>query len=197
MAEPLPPQSRPSTSLGASGGRRLGASGGRRRAPIWILGGGLAAAALLVYLQPFTAGVEPSLLRPVELSPLADGRSHPLRPDAVKLDVSATLRFGRLLLRASRAPTDVYAAVALVDAQGRWWVVQSGVRLDPACAPACGPLKLRVELDPLAPGAFTATILVSPRAIEASDVQAWLRALDQPPSGWLGVSGYAVARVAR
>ena len=177
-----------------------GEGGGRRWS--WIFGAGFAgltaaAASVLVFLQPFTAGLEPELMHRIEMAPLADGTAHPLWPAAVKLDVWARVRFGRLLLRAPRLPTDVYAAVVLVDSRGKKWLVQSGEQTDPHCVPACGPLELRVELDKLAPGAFSLALLVSPRTIAPPDLQDWLKDPLQPPSGWLGARGYAVVSVNR
>ncbi len=178
-------KSRPSTSLGASG---VG-----RRAPFWIFGGGFAglaaaaAAAVLVFLQPFTAGLEPELVRAGDLAPENPDENRVPPPMPEKLPLSATLRFGRLDLSAPRTPADGYTSVALVDAAGRSFLLE---------ADGAGPLKLRVALDKLAPGAFYVVVVVAAQPV-AGEFRHWLHNQDEGAIRWVGARAYAFVKVER
>jgi hypothetical protein len=172
-----------------------GEGGGRKWLPAWLWGGGFAglaaaAASVLVFLQPFTAGMEPQLFHAVDMAPIDDSQAHPVWPDAVKIEVAANVRFGRLVLRVPRRADETYLAVVLIDSAKKKWLVQTGEQQSE-------PLELRVELNKLAPGAFDVAVLVSPRRISAGGLTEWLREPTAAPSGWLGASGYALVAIQR
>lgn len=151
-----------------------------RRRRVWIWGGaGLAAlsaaaASLLVLLQPFVHVVELERLPLIEYAPSAEAPSGPLPPVPAGLEVTAEIHSGRLELNVPRLPTDIYTAVAVLDAKHRHWLAQSGDQLDPSCKPSCGKLKLRVALDRLPPGIFQVAVLVSQKPIPRNDVTVFL-----------------------
>jgi hypothetical protein len=175
------------------------------RWPIWgglgFAGLAAAAASVLVVLDPFTAGLEPELLRAaqVEMAPARDDAGVepilPPPPVPAKLELSAVVRFDRLELGAPRFPTDIYTAVVLIDSRGRGFVAQPGDKRDPTCTPGCGELKLRVELDKLAPGPFRVAVLASTTPRFKSDLEDFLKDPTEAEAGRLHVRAYGIANV--
>ena len=126
---------------------------------------------------PTARGVKPSPLPSVESAPCREC------PPALaqKIPVLADLQGATLTLRAPRAPADRYTAVALIDSSGRPWLAQSGERPDPACAPACGPLQLEIDLAAFPPGPAEAAVIVGPAPLDDGSLYRELRS-SWPPA---------------
>jgi hypothetical protein len=166
----------------------------------WYTAGFLALGFSMValhFMRPPVPGVEPELLAMGRGHSLPHGTGAPSAEAPARLDLSASMWRGALELSAPRLPADTFTAILLVDGSDQRWLVQRGDRLDPACQPSCGKLKLRVEVTALTPGPFHVLALVSPKPILPGATKSWLpNALDQPPLG-MGVRAYAVAKVTR
>jgi len=169
----------------------------RKWRPAWTWGGaGFAAlagaAAALLFLVQQLPGVEPQLMQVGEMAPIAEVPV-PLPLPPTMLELSATVRFGQLVVELPREPGDVYTAVALVDAKKKLWLAQAGDGHDPGCEAGCGALKLRIKLDRLAPGPVTVAVVVSTVPIATTRLGHWLReAATAVPQG-LGARAYGVA----
>ncbi len=185
-------KSRPSTSLGASGGRRRWSWGG-----LGFAGLAAAVASLFFFVQQLS-GLEPTLLRAAAAAPLPETGEEPPQMIAPELvDLSTSVHFSRLNVAAPRDAGDVYTAVGLLDAKGKRWLVQSGEAPDPSCSPGCGPLELRVKLDALAPGPFRVAALLSAKPIPNSALGKWLPDAGLTVPQWIGARAFGAARVDR
>ncbi len=177
-----------------------GATSVQRRLLVWV---GVAVAVTLLVLagvvlttvHPSPSALEPELLTAPVMTPNTGEPGRPLPDWPVKLELTAVVEAGQLALDAPRLSTDAFVAVALIDAKGQKWLVLPGDARDPGCSPDCGPLKLHVALDKLAPGSFRVMVMVSEEAFTRVGIWQWLPQADQVAPRWLFARAYAVRRL--